>query len=72
MITLVVTIILFILFLRVLALVFAAGLKILGWFLGAAGFLISIAVAVYFIGFLFDVLPILCLIGVFLIANKGR
>lgn len=72
MITLVVTIILFILFLRVLALVFAAGLRILGWLLSAAGFLISIAVAVHFIGFLFDVLPILCLIGVFLIANKGR
>lgn len=72
MITLVVTFIVFILFLRVLAFVFTAGLRILGWLLGAAGFLISVAVAIYFIGFLFDVLPILCLVGVFLIASRGR
>lgn len=63
-------IIMFVLFLKIIGFIFGAGLRILGWLLGGVGFLISVVLAVTVIGFVFDLLPILLIIGIIMIAMK--
>lgn len=63
-------IIMFVVFLKVIGFIFGAGLRVLGWLLSGLGFLISIVLAVSVIGFVFDLLPILLVIGVIMIALK--
>ena len=63
-------IIMFVVFLKVIGLIFGAGLRVLGWLFSGLGFLISIVLAVSVIGFVFDLLPILLVIGVIMIALK--
>ena len=46
------------------------GMRIPGWLFSGLGFLISIVLAVSVIGFVFDLLPILLVIGVVMIAMK--
>ena len=41
-----------------------------GWLLSGAGFIISILLAVTVLGFIFDLLPILLIVGVIMIAAK--
>ena len=63
-------IIMFVLFLKIVGFIFGAGLRILGWLFSGLGFIISILLAVSVIGFVFDLLPILLIIGVVMIALK--
>ena len=63
-------IIMVIVFLKIVAFIFGAGLRILGWLLSGLGFLISIVLAVSVIGFAFYLLPVLLVIGVVMIAMK--
>ena len=63
-------IIMFVVFLKVIGFIFGAGLRVLGWLFSGLGFLISIVLAVSVIGFVFDLLPILLIIGVIMIALK--
>ena len=63
-------IIMFVVFLKVIGFIFGAGLRVLGWLFSGLGFLISIVLAVSVIGFVFDLLPILLVIGVIMIALK--
>ena len=63
-------IIMFVLFLKIAGLIFGAGLRLLGWLFSGLGFIISILLAVSVIGFVFDLLPILLVIGVVMIAMK--
>ena len=69
MITLI-AIILFVLFLKMVGFVFDAGLRVLGWLFGGLGFIITMLLAVSVIGFVFDLLPILLIIGVVLLGTK--
>ena len=62
-------IILFVLFLKIVGLVFGAGLRIMGWLISGVGFIISVILAVSVIGIVFDILPILLIIGVLMIAR---
>lgn len=64
------SIIMLVVFLKVIGLIFGAGLRVLGWLFSGLGFLISIVLAVSVIGFVFDLLPILLVIGVIMIALK--
>lgn len=59
-----------VLFLKIVGFIFGAGLRLLGWLIGGVGFIFSILLAVSVIGIIFDLLPILLLVGVFLIARK--
>ena len=68
MITLI-AIILFVLFLKIVGLIFGAGLRVLGWLISGLGFVLSIFFAVTF-GLVFNILPILLIAGVLLIALK--
>ena len=61
-------IIMFVVFLKVIGFIFGAGLRVLGWLFSGLGFLISIVLAVSVIGFVFQLLPILLVIGVIMIA----
>ena len=62
-----------IVFLKLIGFIFGAGLRVLGWLFSGIGFLISIVLAVSVIGFVFDLLPILLIIGVVMIAmNPAR
>ena len=63
-------IIMFVVFLKVIGFISGAGLRVLGWLFSGLGFLISIVLAVSVIGFVFDLLPILLVIGVIMIALK--
>ena len=63
-------IMMFVVFLKVIGFIFGAGLRVLGWLFSGLGFLISIVLAVSVIGFVFDLLPILLVIGVIMIALK--
>ena len=63
-------IIVFVLFLKVVGFIFSARFRILGWLLSGAGFIISILLAVTVLGFIFDLLPILLIVGVIMIAAK--
>ena len=63
-------IIMFVVFFKVIGFIFGAGLRVLGWLFSGLGFLISIVLAVSVIGFVFDLLPILLVIGVIMIALK--
>lgn len=63
-------IIMFVLFLKFIGFIFGAGLRILGWLFSGLGFLISIILAVTVIGVVFDLLPILLIIGIVMIAMK--
>ena len=63
-------IIFFILFLKIVGFVFGAGLRVLGWLISGAGFIISVFLAVSVIGIVFNVLPILLVIGVLLLARR--
>ena len=67
MITLI-AIILFVLFLKIVGLIFGAGLRILGWLFSLAGFVISILLAMMALGFVFYAFPVLIIIGVLAIA----
>ena len=69
MITLI-AIILFVLFLKIVGLIFGAGLRILGWLFSLAGFVISILLAMMALGFVFYAFPVLIIIGVLVIALK--
>ena len=60
----------FVLFLKVVGFIFSAGFRILGWLLSGAGFIISILLAVTVLGLIFDLLPILLIVGVIMIAAK--
>lgn len=64
------SIIMLVVFLKVIGFIFGAGLRVLGWLFSGLGFLISIVLAVSVIGFVFDLLPILLIIGVIMIALK--
>jgi len=64
------SIIMLVVFLKVIGFIFGAGLRVLGWLFSGLGFLISIVLAVSVIGFVFDLLPILLVIGVIMIALK--
>ena len=68
MITLIAIIILLV-FLKVIGLIFGAGLRVLGWLISGLGFVFSIFFAVTF-GLVFNILPILLIAGVLLIALK--
>lgn len=68
MIILISIIILFV-FLRVVGLIFGAGLRVLGWLFSGLGLLLSILFSVVF-GIAFNILPILLIAGVLLIALK--
>ena len=63
-------IIMLVLFLKIVGLIFGAGMRILGWLFSGLGFLISIILAVTVIGVVFDLLPILVIIGIVMIAMK--
>ena len=69
MITLI-AIILFVLFLKIVGLIFGAGLRILGWLFSLAGFVISILLAMMALEFVFYAFPVLIIIGVLAIALK--
>lgn len=69
MITLI-AIIMFVLFLKVVGFIFSAGFRILGWLFSGVGFIISILLAVSVLGIVFDLLPILLIVGVIMIAAK--
>ena len=68
MITLIAIIILLV-FLKVVGLIFGAGLRVLGWLISGLGFVLSIVFSVTF-GLVFNILPILLIAGVLLIALK--
>ena len=68
MITLIAIIILLV-FLKVIGLIFGAGLRVLGWLISGLGFVLSIFFAVTF-GLVFNILPILLIADVLLIALK--
>ena len=59
-----------VLFLKIVGFIFGAGMRILGWLFSGLGFLISIILAVTVIGVVFDLLPILLIIGIVMIAMK--
>ena len=63
-------IIMFVLFLKLIGFVFGAGMRVFGWLLGGLGFIFSIILAVTLIGFVFDLLPILLVIGIVTMAMK--
>lgn len=65
-----IAIIMFVMFLKILGFIFGAGMRILGWLLGGLGFLVSIVLAAAVIGFVFDIIPILLIIGIVMIAMK--
>ena len=65
-----IAIILFVLFLKIVGLIFGAGLRILGWLFSLAGFVISILLAMMALGFVFYAFPVLIIIGVLAIALK--
>ncbi|MDO5132884.1 MAG: hypothetical protein Q4D81_07875 [Eubacteriales bacterium] len=69
MITLMAIIIL-VVFLKIVGFIFGAGLRLLGWLFSGLGFIISIFLAVTVIGIVFDILPVLLLIGIILIARR--
>ena len=69
MITLI-AIILFVLFLKIVGLIFGAGRRILGCFFSLAGLVISILLAMMAPGFVFYAFPVLIIIGVLAIALK--
>lgn len=61
----------FVLFLKIVGFIFGAGLRLLGWLFSGLGFIISIVLAVSVIGFVFDLLPVLLIIGVVMIALRS-
>ena len=63
-------IIMFVLFLKIVGLIFGAGLRLLGWLFSGLGFIISILLAVSVIGFVFDIMPVLLLVFIVLIARS--
>ena len=63
-------IIMLVLFLKIVGFIFGAGMRILGLLFSGLGFLISIILAVTVIGVVFDLLPILVIIGIVMIAMK--
>ena len=63
-------IIMLVLFLKIVGFIFGAGMRILGWLFSGLGFLISIILAVTVIGVVFDLLPILVIIGIVMLAMK--
>ena len=63
-------IIMLVLFLKIVGFIFGAGMRILGWLFSGLGFLISIILAVTVIGVVFDLLPLLLIIGIVMIAMK--
>ena len=63
-------IIMFVLFLKLIGFVFGAGMRVFGWLLGGLSFIFSIILAVTLIGFVFDLLPILLVIGIVTMAMK--
>ena len=63
-------IILFVLFLKIVGLIFGAGLRLLGWLFSGLGFIISILLAVSVIGFVFDIMPVLLLVFILMIARR--
>lgn len=64
------SIIVLVLFLKIIGFIFGAGLRILGRLLSGIGFLVSIVLAVTVVGFVFNLLPVLLVIGVVMIALK--
>jgi hypothetical protein len=63
-------IIMFVLFLKIVELIFGAGLRLLGWLFSGLGFIISILLAVSVIGFVFDIMPVLLLVFILMIARR--
>ena len=63
-------IILFVLFLKIVGLIFGAGLRLLGWLFSVLGFIISILLAVSVIGIVFDIMPVLLLVFILLISRR--
>ena len=63
-------IILFVLFLKIVGLIFGAGLRLLGWLFSGLGFIISILLAVSVIGIVFDIMPVLLLVFILLISRR--
>ena len=63
-------IIFFVLFLKIVGMIFGAGLRILGWLFSGFGFIVSILLAATLIGLVFDVIPFLLIAGVLMIALK--
>lgn len=63
-------IIMFVLFLKIVGLIFGAGLRLLGWLFSGLGFIISVLLAVSVIGFVFDIMPVLLLVFILMIARR--
>ena len=63
-------IIMFVLFLKIVGLIFGAGLRLLGWLFSGLGFIISILLSVSVIGFVFDIMPVLLLVFILMIARR--
>ncbi|MDO5138490.1 MAG: hypothetical protein Q4D71_08550 [Oscillospiraceae bacterium] len=63
-------IIIFVLFMKIVGFIFKAGFRILGWLFSGMGFLISVILAVSVIGIVFDVLPVLLILGVIMLARQ--
>ena len=63
-------IIMFVLFLKIVGLIFGAGLRLLGWLFSGLGFNISLLLAVSVIGFVFDIMPVLLLVFILMIARR--
>ena len=63
-------IIMFVLFLKIVGLIFGAGLRLLGWLFSGLGFIISILLAVSVIGFVFDIMPVLLLVFILMMARR--
>ncbi len=66
----IIAIIFFVLFLKIVGLIFGAGLRVLGWIFSIAGFIISVLLSMTAIGIAFYAFPILIILGVVLIALK--
>lgn len=69
MITLI-TIILFVLFMKMIGFIFGIGFRALGWLLSGLGFVLSVVLAITVFGAVFYLLPVALLIGVIMIACK--
>lgn len=65
-----ISIILLVLFLKIVGMIFGAGLHLLGWLFSGLGFIISIILAVSVVGVFFYALPVFLIVGVLLIALK--
>lgn len=69
--TIIISIIMLVLFLKVVGFIFSIGFKALGWLISGLGFILSVALAVTVFGAVFYLLPIALVIGVVMIALQA-